>query len=366
MIKDAYPIPRIDDILASLKEGTGWFSTLDLTSGYYQIGLTPRAIERSAFVTPDGHWEYLRMPFGLCNAPATFQRMMNGIFADMIGKTVLVYLDDLTIFTKTYAQHLVELRKVFNLLQEEGLYLKPKKCTFVTHTMKFLGFVMDRDGLRTDPDKVAAVTSFPRPTTRTEIRAFLGLAMYYRRFVQNFAAIAAPLNQLLRKGQSLTWTPEQEEAFQTLKIALTTSPILMQPNWEKMFTLFTDACATGLGAVLTQNDKQGRERAICFASRGTRGAEQNYGATKLECLAVVWAVKWYRYYLIGRYFEVVTDHTALKWLFSRPDPQGLYARWILTLQEYNMKIKYRKGKKHQNADALSRRPHIGTQGGVHQ
>lgn len=291
---------------------------------------------------------------------------MNGIFADMIGKTVLVYLDDVTIFTRTFAQHISELQEVFKRLREEGLYLKPKKCTFATNKMKFLGFVMDKNGLRTDPDKVMAITKFPQPTTRTEVRAFLGLAMYYRRFIQNFATIAAPLNQLLRKGQSLTWTPEQEKAFRELKIALSTNPVLARPNWERMLRLFTDACAIGLGAVLAQDDDSGRERVICYASKGTRGAEQNYGATKLECLAVVWAVKWFRYYLIGRHFEVITDHSALKWLFSRPDPHGLYARWILTLQEYDMEVKYRKGKKHQNADTLSRLPRSGAQGGASQ
>ena len=363
-VKDPHPIPRIDDTLAMLKNGAGVCSGLDLTAGYYQMGLTKRAIERSAFVTPDGHWEYLRMPFGLCNAPASFQRMMNGIFGDMVGKTLLVYLDDITVFTKTFKEHLIILEQVFKRLREEGLYLKPKKCTFAADRVTFLGFIVDKDGLRTDPAKVEAIASYPRPRNRTEIRAFLGLAMYYRRFVKNFATIAEPLNDLLRKNpQTKFWTTKHQNAFDQIKQALITSPVLAKPDWTKVFKLYTDACATGLGAILTQDDEQGHERVICYASRGTRGAEQNYESTKLECLAVVWAIKWFRYYLIGRHFEVITDHSALKWLFNKPDPQGLYARWIMTMQEYDFKVQYRKGKKHVNADVISRTPRTtGTQG----
>jgi len=318
--------------------------------------MTPGAIERSAFVTMDGHWEYVRMPFGMCNAPATFQRMMNGVFSDMIGHTVRVYIDDTTIYTATFDEHMEALREVLSRLRKWGLFLKPKKCTLATDRMAFLGFIMDKDGLRTDPEKVKAIATFPRPRDRSEVRAFLGIAMYYRRFVAGFAEIAGPLNHLLRKGEPFEWTGRQERAFAEIKLKLSTSPILARPDWTKLFTLYTDASSKGLGAVLTQEDENGNERVICYASRGTRGAERNYGATQLECLAVVWAVQWFKYYLIGRRFEVVTDHAALKWLFDIKDPSGLFARWIMKLQPYDMVVKYRKGKKHQNADTLSRMP----------
>jgi hypothetical protein len=284
----------------------------------------------------------------------------------MVGKTLLVYLDDITVFTKTFKEHLVVLEQIFKRLREEGLYLKPRKCTFAADRVTFLGFIVDKEGLRTDPIKVEAIASYPRPRNRTEIRAFLGLAMYYRRFVKNFANIAEPLNDLLKKNpRTRFWTAKHQKAFDQIKEALTTSPVLAKPDWTKPFKLYTDACATGLGAILTQDDEQGHERVICYASRGTRGAEQNYESTKLECLAVVWAIKWFRYYLIGRHFEVITDHSALKWLFNKQDPQGLYARWIMTMQEYDFKVQYRKGKKHVNADVISRIPrNTGTQGRV--
>jgi hypothetical protein len=358
--KDAHPIPRIDDLLATLKGGTNYATSLDLTSGYYQMGLTPRAIERSAFVTPDGHWEYLRMPFGLCNAPASFQRMMNDIFREYIGKYLLVYIDDITIFTATFEEHLVILEWVFKKLREEGLYLKPRKCTFATNQVAFLGYIIDKDGIQTDPDKVRAIDEYEVPKDRTGIRAFLGLAMYYRRFIKNFAKIAEPMNEQLRKK------PREKKmdfywSMWDIQQALMHAPVLIKPNWDKEFKLSTDGSAYGSGAVLGQDDDQGNERVIAYASRGSRGAEKAYESTKMECLAVVWAVKHFRYYLLGRHFILITDHSALKWLFNKKDPQGIYARWVMTLQEYDFEVQFRKGKKHVNADALSRTP-IRTQG----
>jgi deoxyuridine 5'-triphosphate nucleotidohydrolase len=365
---DTFPLPLIDDILDTLRPKAKWLTVLDMFSGFFQIGLTPSAIEKTAFVTAEGLWEYLRMPFGLKNAPSAFQRMMNMVFHDMIGKNVLIYIDDVTIYSDTFDEHIQVLTEVFKRLQEEGLYIKPSKCTFATDTISLLGFKIDRQGIRTDPEKVSAVRNFPRPTDRTTLRAFLGLANYYRRFIQGYADITRPLNKLLRLDQDFEWTNDQTQAFRTIKLRLCSEPILARPDWNKTFKLYTDASAIGLGAVLSQDDDEGRERVIIYLSRSTTRPERNYGPTQLECLAVVWSIKKLRHYLIGRHFKVVTDHRALKWLMTSRDPVGRMARWVAYLQEYDMEIQYRKGKLNNNADALSRIPRNieDAQGGAHQ
>src|SRR5437588_4767918 len=324
--KDAFPLPRIDDLLAAMGNMPKWFSSFDLFSGYHQIGLTEKAIERSAFVTPDGQYEYTRMPFGMCNAPATFQRMMNEIFRDMLGKHVAVYLDDLEVYTATFEEHLEKVKEVLQRIRDNGLFLKPKKCTIATNKMKYLGFVIGEEGLTMDETKVTAIMKYPRPTSQTELRSFLGVATFYRRFIRNFSTVADALFILLRKDQKYVWDIDQEVAFRVLKQKLVTAPILVQPNWQKEFELYTDASAIGLGAILSQRDERNNERVICYASRGTRGPEKKYFATKLECLAVVWAVEWFKYYLYGRHFTVITDHAALKWLFTHKDPKPVFER----------------------------------------
>jgi len=266
------------------------------------------------------------MPFGMCNAPATFQRAMNKLFKDLIGVCVTVYIDDIQVYTKTFEDHVERVKQVLERLRKNGLFLKPKKCTIAANEMKYLGFVLKEGGLSTDESKVLAITTYPRPENVSEIRAFLGLAMYYRRFMKGFARIAAPMNELLRKDRIFNWTIEQEVAFRALKQRLTSAPVLVRPDWNKRFYLFTDASSIGLGAILFQQDDQGRERVICYASSGTRGAEQNYGATKLECLAVIWAIDKFRWYLLGAEFTIVTDHSALQWLIFKKEPRGIFAR----------------------------------------
>ena len=360
-VNDTYPLPRVDEILAQLGNRPGYLSSLDLFAGFNQIGMTPRATQYSTFITPDGTWQYLRMPFGLNNAPATFQRTMNGIFHDMVGKSMLVYIDDTTIYTRTFEEHIEILEEVLKRLRKNGLFLKPTKCHLASHELAFLGFTVDKNGIHTSKEKVEAVLNYPTPTSKTEIRAFMGLAGYYRQFVQDFSVIAEPINRLLRKSQPFEWGDEQELAFQKLIQKLCSDPILIRPDWNKEFKLYTDASALGLGAILTQDDDDKQERVICYASRGTSDTERNYGATQLECLAVVWAVNYFRYYLLGRRFKVITDHVALKWLFKMKDPSGMFARWIMKLQAYDMEVIYRKGRKHQNADAMSRIPRNGEQ-----
>src|SRR3954470_1160167 len=238
------------------------------------------------------------MPFGLCNAPATFQRTMNEIFGDLIGKVLHVYVDDVTIYTKTFDEHMAVLDEVLNRIKAAGMSIKPKKCTIAAEELHMLGHIIGKDGIKTDPAKIEAVTQYPVPTSKTEVRAFMGLVGYYRHFIKNCSAIAQPINATLKKDKHYNWTDKAQQAFEKLKILLTTAPVLARPDLNKTFRLHTDACKTGLGAVLTQDfeipgklDRRGkpliRERVIAYASRGYHGAESKYGATQLEQLAVV-------------------------------------------------------------------------------
>ena len=367
-IKDAYPIPRTQEILEQMQNHPAYFTSLDLFSGFHQIGMTPRAQQISAFVTPRGQYKYLRMPFGLCNAPATFQRVMNDMFKDMIGKVLFVYIDDITIYTQSFKEHMEVLEEVLRRIRENGMFLKPKKCTIASEEIHMLGHIINSKGIKTDPAKISAVKNYPAPQSKTEVRAFMGLVGYYRHFIPACSEIAEPINRTLKKNVPYQWTDEAQSAFEVLKDVLTQAPILARPDMKKPFRLHTDASKIGLGAVLTQDflvegklDKNGkpiyRERVISYASRSNHGAEQNYGATQLEQLAVVWAVEHYRHYLIGNAFQVVTDHQALKSLMKMKDPKGLYARWIMKLLPYDLDMVYKPGKKHTAADALSRRPY---------
>jgi hypothetical protein len=366
--KDAFPIPRVTKILEQMQGNPEYYTSLDMFSGFNQIGLTKDARTKCAFSTSRGHYQFNRMPFGLCNAPATFQRTMNDIFHDLIGKTMHVYIDDVTIYTKTFPEHMEVLQEVLRRIRKHGMFLKPKKCTIAAHELHMLGHIISREGIKTDPAKVSAVSEYPVPTSKTEVRAFMGLAGYYRHFIPNCSKIAEPINRTLKKDIPFKWTDEAQSAFETLKKKLCSAPVLARPSFKRTFKLHTDACRYGLGAVLTQDfpvrgkfTKKGkqvhRERVISYASCSVNGAQQNYGATQLEQLAVVWAVEHYRHYLEGRPFQIITDHTALKSLMKMENPPALYSRWIMKLQPYDIDVVYKKGRLHQNADALSRRPH---------
>jgi hypothetical protein len=351
--KDAYPLPRIDDVFDSLSDAC-WFSSLDLASGYWQVHMAETDREKTAFITKIGTFEFNVMPFGLTNAPATFQRLMNQVLGEAIGKFVLVYLDDINVYSRTFEEHLQHLQWVFDQLRKANLGCRWEKCEFVKQRLKFLGHEISAQGLSPDTDKVAKVRDYPRPNSVTTLRGFLGLASYYRRFIKDFSKKAMPLYNLLRKGVTYEWTDAQEEAFEALKHALTTAPVLAYPDFDRPFVLHTDASTIGLGAVLAQKDDANREHVVAYASRTLNSAEVNYSVTELECLAAVWATKYFRTYLHGRTFDLVTDHAALKWLLNHTAPQGRTARWVMQLQEFNPRVHYRKGVQHANADALSR------------
>jgi len=356
--KDAYPLPRIDDTLDALS-GACWFSTLDLASGYWQVEMDQSDKEKTAFSTPFGLFQFNVMPFGLCNAPSTFQRLMEMVLAGLHWSTCLVYIDDIIIFSCNFNQHLERLEEVLQRLQSAGLKLKPSKCHLLQTRVHYLGHVLSKDGVETDPDKISCICSWPAPVNAGELRQFLGIATYYRRFVKQFARIAAPLHRLTTKGNAWSWTPECEAAFQTLKHCLSQAPILSFPRFDHQFIVDADASGRGLGAVLSQV-VDGKEQVVAYASRVLTKAERQYAATRREMLALVWSLSHFRPYLYGRPFVVRTDHRALQWLHSFKHPEGQIARWLQTLAEYQFTVEHRQGSEHSNADALSRRPNSHT------
>ena len=353
--QDVFPLPRIDDTL-DLLSSAKYFTTLDLASGYWQVRMAAESQEKTAFATYSGLYEFTVMPFGLCNAPATFQRLMETVLAGLARKTSMEYIDDILVFSKTFEEHLTHLEQVFSRLRQAGLRLKPKKCTFAQSKVEYLGHMVTREGIEVDPKKVQAVQNFPQPNNLKTLRSFLGLASYYRRFIPNFSKEASPLHSLTRKDAPFVWTPTCQRAFDKLKQLLTNAPVLAFPDFERDFILETDASGEGLGAVLAQKHGDGAVRPVAFASRTLQPHEKNYGATELEALGVVWAAKHFRPYLYGHHCDLFTDHEALKSLLNTPQPSGKLARWGISIQELDLSIQYRPGKKNSNADALSRFP----------
>ncbi len=365
--KDAYPLPRIEESLDALT-GARWFSTLDLASGYNQVPVAEADRSKTAFCTPFGLFEFLRMPFGLCNGPSTFQRLMERIFGDQSFQSLLLYLDDVIIFSTTVEQHLQRLELVPSRLRQQNLKVKLSKCCFFCPEVRYLGHVVSAAGVSTDPDKIAAVANWRRPQTLQELRSFLGFASYYRRFVKGFSRIAEPLNALVAEVIRVQktkrpkvdlgdkWVEACENAFQTLKVALTSAPVLAYADFSKPFILEIDASFQGLGAVLSQEHK-GKCRPVAYASRGLRPAERNmrnYSSMKLEFVALKWAVaEKFREYLLGNKCTVYTDNNPLSHL-QTAKLGALEQRWVNQLAEFDLDIKYKPGRNNGNADALSR------------
>ena len=351
-IKDAYPVPRIDDTLDAL-EGAKWFSTLDLASGYWQVALDEEARQKSSFVVRGGLYRWKVMPFGLSNAPATFERLMEKVLSGLQWETLLVYLDDVIVFGKTVNDEMKRLRQVFERLRKAGLKLKPSKCNLFQRSVTYLGHVVSAEGVTTDPAKVRAVSDWPTPKCVRDVRSFLGLASYYRRFIRGFATIASPLHSLTSKSKDFVWNEACQDAFKRLKEALLEAPVLVYPLPDDEFILDTDASNEGIGAVLSQVH-DGVERVVAYASRKLSKAERNYCVTRKELLAVVAYLKYFRQYLYGRKVVVRTDHSSLRWLMNFKEPEGQLARWIEIVSEYDVTIQHRPGAKHANADGLSR------------
>lgn len=363
--KDAYPLPRIEESLASLKKSCV-FSTLDLAHGYWQVGVHPADKEKTAFVTPMGLYEFNRMPMGLCNAPGTFQRLVESCLGDQNFETLLLYLDDIIAFSPTFDAHIAHLDLVFTRLGAYGLKVKPNKCCLFQSKVHYLGHVITEGGVSPDPEKLRAVEAWSTPQNSTQLRAFLGLAGYYRRFIRNFASLAAPLNSLLwgtskrhpraAAGNQWKWGEPQEVAFRTLKEVLMQAPVLAYADFQLPFLLYTDASHAGLGAVLAQK-QDGQARVIAYASRSLRPSEKNdknYSSFKLELLALKWAiVDKFREYLAVSPFTVFTDNNPLAHL-NTANLGAVEQRWVAQLAGFQFDVKYRPGRTNGNADGLSR------------
>jgi hypothetical protein len=353
-IGDSFPIPNIQDILDKLGRDR-YISALDCASGYWQVPLAEEDRAKTAFSTATSHLEFLRMPFGLKSAPSTFQRLMNNVLMGLIGTRCFVYLDDVIIFGENLEEHHTRLREVFEKLRQYNLKIEPDKCEFLKTELTYLGHVVTGEGVKPDPQKIQAICEFPIPKNKTEVKSFLGLAGYYRKFIPHFSKIAKPLNDLQKKDQMWKWETEQIQSFQQLKEALTQEPVLQYPDFTKPFVLTTDASGFAVGAILSQG-KVGQDQPIAYASRTLGPSEQNYSTIEKELTAIVWSCKHFRPYLLGRTFTIVTDHKPLTWMFNMKDTSSKLFRWRLLLEEYDFNIEYKAGKRNVNADALSRNP----------
>ena len=353
-LKDSYPLPRIDDSLDALVNAQ-WFSTLDLASGYWQVTMDSNDAEKTAFATPTGLFHFRVLPFGLCNAPATFQMLMECVLAGLQWHTCLLCIDDVIVFSQDFDSHLDRLTDVINRIGHAGLKLTPKKCHLFKKEVEFLGHIVSSDGVSTNPEKVRIVQEWPVPENISQLKSFLGLCSYYRRFVQNFSSIARPLNRLAEHSVPFIWDETCQSSFDELKAALTSPPILAYPNSTETFILDTDASNFGIGAVLSQK-QNGVERVVEYYSKTLSRSERNYCVTHRELLAIVKGVKHFHHYLYGCKFLIRTDHGSLTWLFNFKEPEGQIARWLQLLSTYDFTIQHRPGSSHKNADALSRRP----------
>ncbi|KAL4153828.1 hypothetical protein QTP88_001661 [Uroleucon formosanum] len=349
---DAYPLPNITEILDQLGKSR-YYTTLDLAQGYHQIKMHPDHCHKTAFSTDKGHFEFLRVPFGLKGAPATFQRLMNSVLTGLNGIKAFVYLDDIIIYALNLEDHSRKLKEVFDRLRESNLKLQPSKCSFLRKEVNYLGHVITDKGVRPNPQKIDCVVKFPTPTNAKEIKSFLGLSGYYRRVVPNYGQIAKPLTSLLKKDVPFYWSDICQEAFDKLKAILTKEPLLKYPDFEQPFNLTCDASNFVIGCILSQGPI-GNDPLIAYASRTLNKAEQSYNTTEKELCAIVWGVKQYRPYLYGQKFNIITDHRALSWLFNVKDPGSRLIRWRLKLEEYEYEIHYKPGANNTNADALSR------------
>ena len=353
--RDAYPLPRIDSTLDTLL-GSKYFTTLDLASGYWQVEINESDKEKTAFSTRQGHFEFNVMPFGLTNAPATFQRLMECILAGLNMEQCLIYIDDIIIFGSSVDEHLQRLDNVLGRIRAAGLKLQTKKCCFVQEQVHYLGHIVSANGIQPDKSKIQAVSAYPVPQDTKQLRQFLGLTNYYRRFVENYSKIAQPLHNLLKKEKKFSWNPEAQDAFEKLKQQLVTPPILTFPDFAQEFIVHTDASDVALGGVLSQV-QDGLEKPIAYWSRQLSKAERNYSTIEREALAVVSAIKEFYPYLYGFSFTLVTDHDPLTSLKGLKDVGGRLNRWLLFLQQFQYRIVYKPGKGHTNADTLSRIPY---------
>lgn len=351
IVDDKFPLPNITDILDSLS-GSVYFSHLDLNSGYYQLNLDRSSRPYTAFTTPSGQYQLTRLPMGLKTSPSSFSRAMTIAMAGLNYEKCFVYLDDLVCFGRSLDIHNKNLLEIFERLRKVNLKLNPQKCCFLKKELLYLGHVVSDKGISPDPDKIKTLKNYPEPKCQDEVRRFVAFSNYYRKFIPHFAKITIPLNNLLKKNRPFDWTSDCQYSFETLKQALTTTPILEYPDFTKTntFILQTDASNTAIGAVLCNSNM----KPIAYTSRPLNKAEQNYPTIQKELVAIVWSVKYFRPYLFGRRFIIQTDHKPLVYLFGMRDPTSRLLKFRLVLEEYDFTIQYIKGKDNVTADALSR------------
>lgn len=350
--KDAYPLPIIDDILAVLG-GAVVFSVLDAVSGFWQVRMNPEDKHKTAFALPgDGMYCYNVMPFGLCNSPATFQKLMEKVLAKAMWKYAIVFVDDIIIYSSSIEQHKIDLENVFQMLREGKIQLHQDKCEYYKDSVNYLGYTISAKGIATNKSKIEAIKSSMDPRNVKEIQSFLGLTGYYRKFIQNYSSIAKPLTELLKKGKKWEWTTECNHAVSKLKDSLMCAPTLAHPNWNFEFILTTDASTSGLGAILSQNINC-EERPVAFASRTINKHEANYSITHLEGLGVIYGIKKFKHYLWGRKFIVRTDHMSLLKVFESTELSGRVARWAMFLRDFDFEFEHCKGSTNPS-DYLSR------------
>ncbi|KAJ0585794.1 putative nucleotidyltransferase, Ribonuclease H [Helianthus annuus] len=351
-IPNKYPIPVIDELLDEL-HGSTFFSKLDLKAGYNQIRMCPDSIEMTAFRTHDGHYEYLVMPFGLMNAPATFQAVMNDIFRPLLRHKVVIFFDDILIHSPTWETHLADLKEVFDILLFHSFKANPGKCSMGQRSIDYLGHIISGQGVTMDPAKVASVVDWPTPTTLKALRGFLGLTGYYRKFVKDYGSIARPLTDLTKKD-AFSWTPVAQAAFEKLKQALTSAPVLSLPDFSLPFVVECDASGYGIGAVLMQLNKP-----IAYFSKALSDRNLSKSAYERELMALVLAVQHWRPYLLGSKFTVCTDQKSLKFLLQQRVSTYDQQNWVVKLLGYDFDIQYKPGRENRAADALSRRADSG-------
>ncbi|XP_040360535.1 uncharacterized protein LOC121048362 [Ixodes scapularis] len=349
-----YPIPNIEERLERVSAAR-YISTLDLVRGYWQVPMSESASRYAAFISPVGTFRPLVLGFGLKNAPFSFSKLMDKVLKGMDG-FALPYLDDVAIFSDTWEEHIVHLRSVFTRLRDAGLTMKAKKCNLGCSHVSYLGHVVGQGTRRPSELKIAPIADFPTPRTKTDIRSFLGLVGYYQRYIPNYSQVASPLTDALRKGEpgNVVWDEAKESAFQSLKGALISGPVLRAPDYDKEFIVQCDASDRGLGVVLSQLGDDQEEHPILYASRKLTVREEAYCASEKECACLVWAAQKLSCYLYGARFTFETDHCPLTWLRQMSPKNGRLLRWSLTLQQYNFSVRYKKGKLNGNADGLSR------------
>ena len=361
-VKNSYPLPRIEELLDRM-QGAHVFSKLDLRSGYHQIRMHDEDIPKTAFHTRYGHFEYRVLPFGLTNAPATFQFLMHNVFNDMLDQCVVVYLDDIVVYSKNAAEHEVHLREVLQRLRKHTLYAKLSKCEFFKDEIEFCGQLVGANGVAMEPSKVASMVNFPVPTSLTQLRSFLGLCNFYRKFVRGYAKIAGPLHNLTKSSVAWRWGAEEQQAFEGLRHAMTTSPVLALPDPDLPFTVCTDASAFAIGAVLSQDQGRGPQP-VGFISHTLSPQERNWPTHDREMHALIYALTSWRHYLQGRLpFVAYTDHQALRHFGTQPKLSSKQIRWMGRIQQFPCQIAYLPGKDNVVADALSRRPDLDGRGG---